>query len=477
MDDVLLLDATAQAELVHRREVAPLELVDAAIARIERLDPTLNAVILPSFDKARAQAASRDLPDGPFRGVPFLLKDLGGQSAGDRYCAGTRLLRDLGRREEADSYFTAKLRAAGFCFVGRSNTPELGLLPTTEPEAFGATRNPWSPEHSPGGSSGGSAAAVAAGMVAIAHASDGGGSIRIPASHCGLVGLKPTRGRSSFGPEAGERWSGLSCEHVVARSVRDVAAALDVVAGPMPGDPYFAPPPSGPFVGALGRRDRLRIGLMTEGPRGTAVHPECVAAATGAARLLEQLGHVVEPSYPAALHDPAGVEGLVVLIGVNTVRTLDVYATLAGRPLGPEDVEPLTWALAEAMRERRAADFLAALQGVQAFSRRLASWWSEGFDVLVTPTSAEPPPRLGWISSTREEPFRAFARAAPFSVYTSPFNLSGQPAISLPLHATADGLPVGAQLVAAYGREDVLLELAAALEEAAPWAGRRPRLP
>jgi amidase len=477
MDDVLYLDATAQAELVRRREVTPLELVDAAIARIERLDPTINAVILPSFDKARAQATARDLPQGPFRGVPFLLKDLGGQSAGDRYCAGTRVLRDAGRREANDSYFTAKLRAAGFCFVGRSNTPELGLLPTTEPEAFGATHNPWSLAHSPGGSSGGSGAAVAARMVAVAHASDGGGSIRIPASHCGLVGLKPTRARSSFGPSAGERWGGLSCEHVVTRSVRDCAAVLDVVAGAMPGDPYFAPPPAEPFADALRHRARLRIGLMTAGPRGVPVHAECVAAAERAARLLEGLGHVVEPSYPPALDEQGALEALVVLIGVNTARTLDVYAEMLGRDLGPQDVEPLTWALATSVRKRGATEYLAAIQAAHAVSRRVASWWSEGFDVLLTPTTAEPPPRLGWVSSTPEDPFRAFMRAAPFSAYTSTFNLTGQPAISLPLHVTADGLPVGVQLVAAYGREDLLLQVAAQLEETAPWAERRPRLP
>jgi len=473
MDDVLLLDATAQAELVRRREVSPRELVDAAIARIERLDPTINAVILPSFDKARAQAAAPGLPDGPFRGVPFLLKDLGGQSAGDRYCGGTRVLRDAGRRETADSYLTAKLRAAGFCFVGRSNTPELGLLPTTEPEAFGPSRNPWSTEHSPGGSSGGSAAAVAAGMVAIAHASDGGGSIRIPASHCGLVGLKPTRARSSFGPDAGERWGGLSCEHVVTHSVRDAAAVLDVVAGAMPGDPYAAAPPAEPFVRALARRDRLRVGLMTSGPRGIPVHPECVAAAENAARVVEQLGHVVEPSYPAALDESAGIDSLVTLIGVNTARTLDLIGELVGRSLTSADVEPLTWALAESMRKRSGTDYVAALQGAQALSRRVASWWSGGFDLLLTPTTAEPPPKIGWLTSTPEEPFRAFLRATPFSAYTSTFNLTGQPAISLPLHVTADGLPVGAQLVAPYGREDLLLQIAAALEEAAPWSGRR----
>src|SRR5207244_2860751 len=266
-DDLALLDATAQAELVRQRRVTPRELVDAAIARIERVNPKLNAVISQRFEKARAEAAAPDLPDGPFRGVPFLLKDLICHSAGDPYHAGMRLLRELGWVERYDTHLAARFRAAGFVCLGRTNVPELGPAPTTEPLAYGPTRNPWDTGRSPGGSSGGSAAAVAAGLVPVAHANDGGGSIRIPASACGLVGLKPTRGRTSLGPDTGESWAGAVAEHVVTRSVRDTAALLDAVAGPMPGDPYFAPPPARPFAAEVGLDPgRLRIGVLARVP-------------------------------------------------------------------------------------------------------------------------------------------------------------------------------------------------------------------
>src|SRR5260221_3053129 len=251
LDEVATLDATALAELVRRREVTARELVDAAIDRLERLNPELNAVILPALDAARDRAAAPELADGPFRGVPFLMKDLGGIEAGRPSCSGMGMLKRAGRIERQNSYITDKFLAAGLIILGRTNTPELGLLPTTDPAAFGPTRNPWRPTHSAGGSSGGSAAAVAAGIVPAAHATDGGGSIRIPASMCGLVGLKPTRGRNSFGPGLGERWSGFSVEFALTRSVRDAAALLDVTEGAMPGDPYAAAPPALPFADAL----------------------------------------------------------------------------------------------------------------------------------------------------------------------------------------------------------------------------------
>ena len=478
-DDLARLDTTAQAELIRRRELTPRELVDAAIARCERLNPEINAVVLPALESARERAASADLPRGPFHGVPFLMKDLGGLEAGRRYTGGMRCLKDANWVEPANAYLTEKFLAAGLVILGRTNTPELGLLPTTEPDAFGPTRNPWKTTHSAGGSSGGSAAAVAAGIVPAAHASDGGGSIRIPASSCGLVGLKPTRGRNSFGPGAGERWNGFSAEFVVTRSVRDAAALLDVTHGPMPGDPYAAAPPAQPFVTALQRPPRrLRIGLMRQAPpdRGFELHPECRAAAERAAQLLEGLGHAVEESHPEALDDIGAVVHFVGIIAANTARILHVTGEKLGRALTPADVEPLTWAVAERGREVPATQLLASLEYVHAFGRRLAAWWSGGFDLLLTPTTGAPPPEIGHLSSTPEEPLRGFMRAAPFGVFTSAFNLSGQPAISLPLHWTADGLPVGAQLVAASGGEDLLLQVAAQLEQAAPWAERCPPL-
>lgn len=476
-DEIAALDATAQAGLVRRGEVAPHELVERAIARLERMNPRLNAVVHPALDEARSLARSRELPDGPFRGVPFLMKDLGGTEAGRPYCGGMRVLRDAGFRETHDSWLTESFRRAGLVSLGRTNTPELGLLPTTEPLAFGPTRNPWDLDRGAGGSSGGSAAAVAAGIVPAAHASDGGGSIRIPAAMCGLVGLKTTRGRCSFGPNAGERWSGFSVEFAVTRSVRDAAALLDAVAGARPGDPYVAPPPARRWSEAMTDRPRgLRIGVLRDVPagRGLALDPECRAAVDRAAALLADLGHIVEEAHPEALDDPGAILNFILVVGANVARTLDALGERLGRPIGEADVEPLTWAVAEHARRISAVEFLKALGAVHEFGRRLAAWWADGFDLLLTPTTALPAPLIGEVSSTPEEPLRAYLRSAPFGAFTSAFNLSGQPAISLPLHRTATGLPVGAQLAAAFGREDLLLAVAAALEEAAPWAGLRP---
>src|SRR5262245_1355763 len=473
-NDLSSLDATAQAALVRRGELSPRELVEAAVARLERLNPQLNAVIHPALERALSAASAPDLPDGPFRGVPFLLKDLGGAEAGAPYHCGMRFLRDAGWTEKEDSYLTRRFRAAGLVSLGRTNTPELALLPTTEPEAYGATRNPWSLAHSAGGSSGGAASAVAAGIVPAAHASDGGGSIRGPASMCALVGLKPTRGRNSFGPALGERWSGFSAEFVVTRSVRDSAALLDVTAGPMPGDPYFAPPPARPFATALAQPPpRLRVGVMRSAPRTVETHVECLAAADRAATLLADLGHHVELEYPTALDEPESVLAYVAVVASNTARAIEAWGQKVGRPLSADDCEPLTWVLAERGRATSAPELIASIEYVHAFGRRLASWWEGGFDLLVTPTQAAPPPEIGYLSSTPDDPLRAFLRSAPYGACTLPFNMSGQPAISLPLHWTPLGLPVGAQLVAACGREDLLLAVAAQLEEAAAWSKRR----
>jgi len=475
-DELARLDAVAQAELVRRGKISPRELIEAAIARVERLNPQLNAVIHPALERARREAAGA-LPDGPLCGVPFLMKDIGGPEAGEPHHAGMRLMRDLDYRPGEDGYLTAKLRAAGLVSLGRTNTPELALLPTTEPDAFGPTRNPWNLGHSAGGSSGGAAAAVAAGLVPAAHASDGGGSIRGPASMCGLVGLKPTRGRCSFGPGLGERWSGFSCELAVTRSVRDTAVLLDVCGGAMPGDPYFAPPPFRPFVSEVSTDPGpLRIGFLLGAPRGMQTHPECLTAVERAARLLESLGHRVEQSHPAALDEADSVLLYVTIVQTNVARALEVAAERIGRPVVADDVEPLTWALAENGRAVSGPKLIETVEKFHAFGRRLASWWSGGFDLLLTVTQAAPPPEIGFITSTREEPFRAFLRAAPYGVCTLPFNMSGQPAISLPLHQTADGMPLGVQLVAPYAREDLLLRVAAQLERAAPWADRLPPL-
>jgi amidase len=479
-DELAWLDAVAQAERVRRREATPLELVDAAIARIEKLDPRLNAVILPAFERAREEARrlarDPDLASRPLPGVPFLMKDLGGQEAGAPHHMGMKCLKRAGWVEAADSHLAGRVRAAGLVSLGRTNTPELALLPTSEPEAYGPTRNPWDLEASAGGSSGGAAAAVAAGLVPIAHASDGGGSIRIPASHCGLVGLKPTRGRSSFGPALGERWSGFSCELVVTRTVRDTAVALDVIGGAMPGDPYVAPPPARRYASEVGADPgRLRVGLLAGPPReGVRVDPECAEAARRAARALEGLGHQVEEAHPEAYEDVGCARAYVTVVACNVARALDAVGEKLGRALEADDVEATTWALAGIGRATPVTQYLATLEWVHRFGRRMAAWWESGFDLLLTPTVAEPPPRLGEFASPPDVPLRGFLRAAPFGAFTFPINLTGQPAISLPLHWTPAGLPVGAMGVAASGREDLLLRVAAQLEQVLPWRDRRP---
>jgi amidase len=475
--ELAFLDATAQAELVRRKEVSPRELVDAAITRIEAVNPQLNAVITPLFDKARTQAESATLSAGPFRGVPFLLKDLGCHSAGDPYHQGMRFLRDLKWVAKNDTYMAAKLRAAGFIFVGKTNTPELAILPTTEPEAYGPTHNPWDLNRSPGGSSGGAAAAVAAGMVPAAHANDGGGSIRVPAGMCGLVGLKPSRGRVSLGPDYGEMWQGMAIEHVVTRSVRDSAAILDAIAGSMPGDPYTAPLPARPFHQEVGADPgKLRIGMMTRAPGGImAVHPECVAATQDAANLLAELGHTVEESYPTALdasHERARHFWTILTASIAT--HLDAVEQETGKTIGPQDVELYTWTSREIGRTRTATRYVQALTWLQAHSRQIAAWWNDGFDLLLTPTIAELPPLLGQFTATAENPLAPGRRSEALASFTPAFNITGQPGISLPLYWSAEGLPVGIHLVAAYGREDLLIQVASQLEQARPWAARRP---
>ena len=474
-EEIRWLDATAQAELVRDGEVTPSELVAAAIARIEDLNAGLNAVIHPLFDKAIDSAAS-PMPDGPFRGVPMVVKDLVCTTAGDPYHCGMRFLRDLGWTEREDSYTAAKLRDAGFVFVGRTNTPEIGLMPTTEPEAYGPTRNPWNTAHSTGGSSGGSAAAVASGMVAVGHATDGGGSIRIPASACGLVGLKPSRGRVSAGPKLGEGMGGFSIEHVLTRSVRDSAAVLDVLEGRMPGDPPGPPPPARPYRDEVDiDPGRLRVGLMVKAPGdATPVHGDCVGAAENAARLLEALGHTVEEAHPPALDELEHIIHFGAVSGADAASLLDLWSARTGREIGPGDVELNTWTLAEMGRAVSAPQLLGSFEWIAGYRRRIAGWFEDGFDLLLTPTLAEPPPRLGEFVATPENPLGAGLRGARIVPFTPPWNSTGQPAISLPLNWNDAGLPIGVQLVAAYGREDVLIRIASQMEGAQPWNGRRP---
>jgi amidase len=469
-DELARLDATAQAELVRAGELTPLELVDAALARIEKLNPSINAVIHRLDEKARAAAASPALPDGPFRGVPFLVKDAVCHTDGDPYHLGMRFLKERRHVARGDTELARRLRAAGFVFVGKTNTPELAMSATTEPLAYGATRNPWAPDRSPGGSSGGSAAAVAAGLAPIAHANDMGGSIRIPASACGLVGLKPTRARGTLAPDFGEYWGPLTHEHVVTRSVRDCAAVLDAIAGPAPGDPYTAPPPSRPFAREVGAPPgSLRIGFVRESGLAD-VHPECARAVEACARLLGELGHRVDPARVPALDERLDIHAW---IGAAVAHDLDRIGRALGAKIGPDDLEPLNWSIAEGGRRLSAVDYVASAEAGQAWARRIQQGWADGRDVLITPTLTTPPVPLGHFAPTVPVP-DLMARMGAYGVFTWPFNVTGQPAISLPLHWTPGGLPVGVQLVAAYGREDVLLRLASQLESAQPWAGRVP---
>jgi amidase len=470
MDDVLWLDATGQAELVASGAISPRELAEASIARIEGLDGELNAVIHRRFDKV-LEEIDAGLPAGPFSGVPFLVKDLFADSAGDPAHNGNRVLRDIGWTARSDSWLVARFRAAGFAFLGRTNTPEFGLVPVTEPQAYGPTRNPHDTTRSPGGSSGGSAAAVAAGMVAVAHASDGGGSIRIPSSMCGIVGLKPSRGRSTFGPDRDE--SGLSVQHVLTRSVRDTAAVLDIAQGPGPGDMAIAPAPLRPYVEELSVRPvGLRVGMLTFNPAGR-LHPDCEVAVRNAGSLLESVGHDVSSDLPTI--DPDSGSRFMARWAVNTRVHLLGLAEMIGREVTRDDVEPLTWAMASAADNVPAVDYARAIQASARFTRRLAAFW-EDHDLLLTPTLGEPPPLVGELEPPADDPFATQAHTASLVPFTTHFNVTGQPAISLPLHVNEAGLPIGVQLVAAYGREDLLIQVAAQIEEAAPWAGRRPRL-
>ena len=477
-DELASLDATASAEMVGQGEVSPTELLEAAIERIEKVNGALNAVITPLYEKARAAVAA-GLPDGPFRGVPFLLKDLDTLSEGDPFHGGMKLLEQAGYIPGHSSYLVEKFRAAGLVALGKTNTPELGLDITTEPEAYGPSCNPWNPEHSTGGSSGGSAAAVASGMVPFAHASDGGGSIRIPASECGLVGLKPSRGRISLGPEYGEYWHGLVVSHVVSRSVRDSAGVLDAIAGAMPGDPYTAPPPARPYAEEVGADPgRLRIGLMPEAPEGApSVHADCAAAIERTGRLLESLGHRVDVAHPDAL-DEHGVVlgGFSTLVCCWTAKALDHWGEVVGRPVAEDDVEAPTWQLAQVGRSISGMQYLGAVEELQAWSRRMARWWEEGFDLLVTPTIAAPPPRIGELAAAPDDPAIGTSKAFELIPFTTQFNVTGQPAVSLPLAWSSAGLPIGVQLVAAYAGEDLLIRLASQLERAQPWSDRRPRV-
>lgn len=466
IDDFVLLDATAQADLVRNKEVKPIELVEAAITRIERWNPTLNAVITPMYDIART-AAIGQLPEGPFTGVPFLLKDILASYAGVRMTLGSNLLKNF--VPDHDSELVVRLKRAGLIIVGKTNLPELGILPTTEPQIFGPCRNPWDNQRTTGGSSGGAAAAVASGMVPMAHANDGGGSIRIPASCCGVFGLKPTRARIPLGPDFGDIISGLVCEHAVTRSVRDSAALLDATAGPEVGDPYFAPAPKRPYLQEVAiDPEKLRIAFSTLSISGMPVHEDCVRATTAAAQLCEDLGHDLTEA-------DLKINGEQLAAAFTVLWTASCASTLKALAVKKDQVEPLTWALGEMGKQYDAADYVIALQSLQQISRDVARFMLN-YDLLLTPTLAEPPVPLGTFDSPPDNPLAGFYRSGLFAPFTPLANITGQPAMSVPLHFNSNNLPVGVHFIGRLGDEATLLRLAAQLEAARPWSNRWPPL-
>jgi Asp-tRNA(Asn)/Glu-tRNA(Gln) amidotransferase A subunit family amidase len=471
-DEYASLDAVGLAERVRSGDVKPTELLEAAIERAEQVNPTINAIVIPMYDEARREA-QQGPPDGPFHGVPFLLKDLHLLYTGARTTYGSRLFSD--HVADHDSELTARYRRAGLVVFGKSASPEFGITPTTESALFGDTRNPWNLAHSAGGSSGGAAAAVATGVVPAAHASDGGGSIRIPASCCGLFGLKPTRARIPAGPDVGEGWSGMSANHVVSRSVRDRAALLDATHGPAPGDPYHAPAPARPFLEEVGRDPgRLRIAVQTETFNDAVTHPDCVTAAEGAARLCESLGHTVETATLSIDRQALGRATQIIIASNLRATVLDRAAAL-GRELREDDLEPGTHAMINMARTAEAADYARAIRTIHGIGRQVARFF-EGCDVLLTPTMAAPPLELGKLALSSSDLANFIDNVGQAIGFTALFNATGSPSASIPLHWNAGGLPIGVQLTGRFGDEATLLRLSSQLEQAQPWFDRRPPL-
>ncbi len=468
-----VVDGVELARLVQQGKASPTELLEEAIARADAINPKLNAIIHRLDEQARSVAASmskqKTSEQATLRGVPFLTKDLTVMTKGDPYHAGNVALRDSDFRAGHTTHLATMFQQLGLVNFGRTNTPEFGGTVTTEPISHGACRNPWNIDHSTGGSSGGSAAAVAAGIVPIAHANDGGGSIRIPASECGLVGLKPSKGRVSFGPKLGEAWAGAAIDGVVTRTIRDTARVLDGISQPWIGDPYWAPLPATSFEQAISDVPRqLRVGLVTESSWGT-VHPECIMAVEQTALALQDLGHLVEVAKPDALFDDDLFEHFKVVLASSEAFSVEKLQDAVGRRFETGDMEADTQALVELGRKYSATDYLASVEWFHSYTRQMASWWQE-FDLLLTPVIAEPPPKIGEL----RDPRTGTKRLRELLLFTAQFNITGQPAISLPMHTSKEGLPIGVQLVAAMHGESLLLQVGQQLEDASSWYNRKP---
>ncbi len=465
-------DGLGLAELVRKGEVSAAELVEAAIERIERHNPTLNAVVYKAYDEAR-ETAARELPSGPFRGVPFLIKDLGCPVAGMPRTSGSRFLADEVPAEDGE--LTRRYRASGVVILGKTNTPELGITGTTESALLGPCRNPWNPDHISGGSSGGAAAATAAGIVPLAHASDGLGSIRIPAACCGVFGLKVTRDRNPGGPLDPGRAIGFSVDHVVSRSVRDSAAMLDCSDGPEPATPFAYPAKARPYLDEVGADPgRLRIAFTSETPRGVAIHPENQAALEETVVLLEGLGHeLVERGLGIDYRELYRAQQRV--SGANAAANYLELVAARGREPEEHELEPLTWAGIRAGRKLTGAEVMGAWRSLRVLCRQTLSLFEE-FDLLLTPVMGTPPPVIGHIDPVTLEPREVSKRQAEAFPFTPPFNFTGQPAMSVPLAWSADGLPLGMQFVGRYADEATLFRVASQLERARPWSNRQPQV-
>jgi amidase len=473
-NDLMFRSARDLAAMVRSGEVAARELVEASYEAIGRANDELNAFVTLCEDRALAEAdAITSGDERPLAGVPIAIKDLGPFTEGIRTTFGTRLLGDF--VPDHDSALVRRLRTAGAIVVGKTNTPEFGLLPVTEPERFGPARNPWDTSRTTGGSSGGSSCAVASGMVPLGHANDGGGSIRIPASCCGLVGLKPSRGRVSMGPDYAELVGGIGIDGVVTHTVADTASALDIISGYETGDPYWAPDPTAPFADAVAREPgALRIAWSAEAPNRVPVHPDCVAAAREAAELLASTGHEVTEAAPDWFDDSYVPNFLAIWAAGLSSQLMEIEALLGGLDL--DQVEPLTRELYEEGKRLSAAELVVMLNQLRALTRRIVEFWDD-YDVFITPTLAQPPLEIGALQPAAGEPATIMLeKSAEFTPFTPIFNVTGQPAISLPLNQSPEGLPIGVQFVGPPAGEELLLSLAAQVEAARPWADRRPEL-
>lgn len=463
-------DGLGLGELVRQGEVTPAELLEEAIARVERHNGKINAVVFKFYDQAREAARQKPGP-GLFPGVPFLLKDILGDCEGVPTRFASRYFPVF--PSPVDSELVARYKRGGLIPFGKTNAPEFGLPPVTEPQLYGPARNPWNTDYTPGGSSGGSAAAVAAGLVPLAHGNDGGGSIRIPAACCGLVGLKPTRGRNSLAPNLGDIMGGLICEHVLSRSVRDSAAALDTTEGPVPGDPYFAPPKARPYLREVSTDPgRLKIAFWEQEPRGGSLHEEAVKAVRDTAGLCADLGHTVEEAAPAFDYEE-GASAFITVYAAGHTSTIEMVKQLTGVQPSGENMERLSLNLYETGRQITAAQYLMAVATLQRLSRAFAAFF-ENYDLCLTPALGCPPLKVGAVdfqspsASLMDERILTLAYINPF------YNITGQPAISLPLHWTAGGLPLGVLFGGRYGDEATLFRIAGQIEQARPWKDRHP---